>query len=93
MASASLYCNATSQIFTFQEPYHDRNPPLLRQRPRRSAQLLDRTLCRTRRLGTGRPGLSMSVVDTTLIALAVLAVVARVAMLLPRPARHLRQVA
>jgi hypothetical protein len=32
----------------------------------------------------------MSVVDTTLIALAVLAIAARVAMLLPRPARHLR---
>jgi hypothetical protein len=35
----------------------------------------------------------MSVVDTTLIALAVLAIVARLAMLLPRPARQLRQVA
>jgi hypothetical protein len=72
----------------FKESHHDRNPPLLRQRPRRSAQLLDRTLCRARRLGSGSPGLSVHMLDTILSGCALMALVVRLALFLrPKPLR------
>ena len=90
MAKPRLYCNATSQ--SLQGIYHDCNPPLLRQRPRRSAQLLDRTVCRTWRLGSRGPGLSVNLLDTILSACALTALVVRLALFL-RPARGPRKAA
>lgn len=85
MAPYSLYCNATSQ--SLQGKYHGHDPPLLRQRARRSAQLFDRTLCRARRLGTCGAGLSMDLLDTVLSVCAHTALVVRLALFL-RPAKR-----
>lgn len=85
MAPSSLYCTATSQ--SLQGKHHGHDPPLLCQRARRSAQLLDRPLCRAWRLGSCNPGLNMNMLDTVLSACAIVALVVRLALFL-RPAKR-----
>ena len=71
-----------------QEVNHDcshQTHQLLRRRHRGRQQLLARTLRRPRRLRSGSAGLIMHPLEYVTIALAVVAVAARVAMFLPRP--------
>lgn len=69
---------------------HDRYPPPFRQRPRRRAQLLDRALRRTRRLGACHPGLNVTIPDTVLSICIPVALVVRLALSL-RPAKRVRK--
>lgn len=87
MTRTPLYCNATSKYLSQGNNYDCSYPThqLLRGSHLGHPQLLARPVRRPRRLRSGSAGLIMHPLEYITIALAVVAVAARVSMFLPRP--------